>query len=201
MELTTVRRLTRRIWTSAGTASPLGVNPEQAESSGQTSEIGVKTLETCEEATCWNGDLDQLKQLQQSQSNGDRVSECNEPQVVRDSEGQQGHSRNHFEEVCQTEPDKCKDDRTHRHDADDAPPDTTTQHTPAQHEWALCDRCHTAWASGAHVCVPAGHPRYTRADFDQEAVGGSTARARARGTGHRHTSCEHGKRPNSLVAE
>ena len=31
-------------------------------------------------------------------------------------------------------------------DADGAPPDTTTQHKSAQHELALCDRCHTAWA-------------------------------------------------------
>ena len=83
---------------------------------------------------------------------------------------------------------------------DDAPPDTTTQHNSAQHELALCDRCHT-WASGAHGWVPAGHPRYTRADYDQEAVGGSTSRARARDTSHRHTSCEQGWRPNSLVAE
>ena len=68
----------------------------------------------------------------------------------------------------------------------DAPPDTTTQHNSAQHELALCDRCHTAWASGAHGWVPAGHPWYTRADCDQEAVGGSTSRARARDTSHRH---------------
>ena len=34
-----------------------------------------------------------------------------------------------------------------------------TQHsTSAQHE-LVCDRCHTAWASGAHGWVPAGHPR------------------------------------------
>ena len=71
-------------------------------------------------------------------------------------------------------------------DVDDAPPDNTTQHNSAQHELALCDRCHTAWASGAHGWVPAGHPRYTRADYGQEAVGGSTSRARARDTGHRH---------------
>ena len=56
----------------------------------------------------------------------------------------------------------------------------TTTHRPAQHELALCDRCHTAWASGAHGWVPAGHPRYTRADFGQEAVGGSTTTTRAR---------------------
>ena len=43
------------------------------------------------------------------------------------------------------------------------------------HELALCDRCHTAWASGAHVWVPTGHPRYTRAPYG-EAVGGSLMR-------------------------
>ena len=73
---------------------------------------------------------------------------------------------------------KRKDD-----DVDDAPLDTTTQRNSAQHELALCDRCHTAWASGAHGWVPA---RYTGADHDQEAVGGSTSRARARDTSHRH---------------
>ena len=62
----------------------------------------------------------------------------------------------------------------------DAPQHTTTQHNSAQHELALCDRCHTAWASGAHGWVPAGHPRYTRADYGQEAMGGSTSRARTR---------------------
>ena len=56
----------------------------------------------------------------------------------------------------------------------------------------LGHREHTRW-------VPAGHPRYTRADYDQEAVGGSISRARD--TSHRHTSCEQGWRPNSLVAE
>ena len=64
----------------------------------------------------------------------------------------------------------------------------TTQHNSAQHELAVCDRCHTAWASGAHGWVPAGHPRYTRADYGQEAVGGSTSRARARDTGGDQTA-------------
>ena len=32
-----------------------------------------------------------------------------------------------------------------------------TDATRRTHELALCDRCHTAWASGAHVWVPAGH--------------------------------------------
>ena len=68
----------------------------------------------------------------------------------------------------------------------------TTTHRPAQHELALCDRCHTAWASGAHGWVPAGHPRYTRADFGQEAVGGSTTTTRARKRhATRDTQCEH----------
>ena len=63
------------------------------------------------------------------------------------------------------------------------PQRSTTQHSTS---WHSADRCHTAWASGAHGWVPAGHPRYTRADCDQEAVGGSTSRARARDTSHRH---------------
>ena len=68
----------------------------------------------------------------------------------------------------------------------------TTTHRPAPHELALCDRCHTAWASGAHGWVPAGHPRYTRADFGQEAVGGSTTTTRARKRhATRDTQCEH----------
>ena len=67
----------------------------------------------------------------------------------------------------------------------------TTTHRPAQHELALCDRCHTALASGAHGWVPAGHPRYTRADFGQEAVGGSTTTTRARKRhATRDTQCE-----------
>ena len=66
----------------------------------------------------------------------------------------------------------------------------TTTHRPAQHELALCDRCHTAWASEPHGWVPAGH-RYTRADFGQEAVGGSTTTTRARKRhATRHTQCE-----------
>ena len=52
----------------------------------------------------------------------------------------------------------------------------TTDATRRTHELALCDRCHTAWASGAHVWVPAGHPRYTRAPYGEEAVGGSLMR-------------------------
>ena len=52
----------------------------------------------------------------------------------------------------------------------------TTDATRRTHELALCDRCHTAWASGAHVWVPAGHPRYTRAPYGEGAVGGSFTR-------------------------
>ena len=105
---------------------------------------------------------------------------------------------------------KRKDETIHTTTVDDAPPDTTTQHNSAQHELSLCDRCHTAWASGAHGWVPAGHPRYTRADYDQEAVGGSTSRARGRANDTRrethtasNTGAEHrdGWRPDSLVAE
>ena len=84
---------------------------------------------------------------------------------------------------------KRKDETIHTTDVVDAPPDTTTQRNSAQHELALCDRCHTVWASGAHGWVAAGHPRYTRADYDQEAVGGSTSRARVRDTRHRHKLC------------
>ena len=43
MGLGTVRRLTR--WTNTGTAGPLGVNPVQAKSSGQTTERDGKELE------------------------------------------------------------------------------------------------------------------------------------------------------------
>ena len=70
-----------------------------------------------------------------------------------------------------------------------------------------------------HTWLPAGHPRYTRADYDQEAVGGSTSRARARDTSHRHKLCTrvatkqpgsgvrvsrspvHGSAPRNMVAE
>ena len=93
------------------------------------------------------------------------------------SQDRQGHSRDHVEEGCERTQNKTKRRDNPHDDVDDAPPDTTTQHNSAQHELALCDRCHTAWASGAHGWVPAGHPRYTRADYDQEAVGGSTSRA------------------------
>ena len=54
-----------------------------------------------------------------------------------------------------------------------SPLDDTTDATRRTHELALCNRCHTAWASGAHVWVPAGHPRYTRAPYVEEAVGGA----------------------------
>ena len=37
-ELGAVRRLSRRIWTNAGTTGPLGVNPVQAKNPGQTTE-------------------------------------------------------------------------------------------------------------------------------------------------------------------
>ena len=40
-----LERSTRRIWTNTGTTSPFGVNSEQEEDSGQTTnEIGVQTL-------------------------------------------------------------------------------------------------------------------------------------------------------------
>ena len=51
-----------------------------------------------------------------------------------------------------------------------------TDATRRTHELALCDRCHTAWASGEHVWVPAWHPRYTCAPYGEEAVGGSLMR-------------------------
>ena len=54
--------------------------------------------------------------------------------------------------------------------------DDTTDASRRTHELALCDRCHTAWASGAHVWVRAGHPRYTRATYGEETVGGSFTR-------------------------
>ena len=37
-----------------------------------------------------------------------------------------------------------------------SPLDDTIDATRRTHELALCDRCHTAWASGAHFWVPAG---------------------------------------------
>ena len=58
MELGTVRKLNRRIWTNARTAGFLGVNPVQAKNPGQTT---VQTLETSEEARGGNGGVDQPK--------------------------------------------------------------------------------------------------------------------------------------------
>ena len=46
--------------------------------------------------------VDQQKQLQHSQSEISRVSECDEPRVVRSSpQDRQGHSRDHVEEGCE----------------------------------------------------------------------------------------------------
>ena len=62
MELGTVRRLTRRIWTNAGTAGALGVDPRTGEE--RRTDDGtrsVQTLETSEEARRWNGGVDQPK--------------------------------------------------------------------------------------------------------------------------------------------
>ena len=125
--------------------------------------------------------VDQQEQLQHSQSEEvSRVSEWDEARVVRSvSQNRQRHSRDHVEEGCE----RTLQNVLAAYSTDrvcDAPQHTTTQHNSAQHELALCDRCHTAWASGAHGWVPAGHPRYTRADYGQEAVGGSTSRARTR---------------------
>ena len=48
------------------------------------------------------------------------------------------------------------------------PQRSTTQHSAS---WSSATDATLAWASGAHGWVPAGHPRYTRADYDQEARG------------------------------
>ena len=77
---------------------------------------------------------------------------------------------------------------------------TTRHHNAAQLSTARVGALRPmpiVWASG-HGWVPAGHLRYTRAAYDQEAVGGSTSRARPRDTSHRHRLW--GWRPNSLIA-
>ena len=63
-----------------------------------------------------------------------RDSECNEPQVVQGFiEDRHGHSRNHFEEGCEREPNKPKDGTFHD-DVYDAPPHTN-KHTSVEHGW------------------------------------------------------------------
>ena len=66
---------------------------------------------------------------------------------------------------------------------------TTTWTTHHQTPQRSTTQHSTSWRSATDATLPglpAGHPRYTPADHGQEAVGGSTSRARARDTGHRH---------------
>ena len=100
-----------------------------------------------------------------------RDSECNEPQVVQGfPEDRQGHSRNHVEEGCAMEPDKRKD-RTFHDDVYYTPRSTARV-------GALI------WSPGRTPTVHWG--RYDGRPLRREAAGGSTSRARARDTGHRH---------------
>ena len=69
----------------------------------------------------------------------------------------------------------------------------TTAHQQASASWRSA--AESSWTQEHTGESRHGHPRYTRADFGQEAVGGSTSRPRARDTIHRHTRCEHGCRP------
>ena len=88
---------------------------------------------------------------------------------------------------------------------------TTTWTTHHQTPRRSTTQHSTSWRSATDAILPAhreqtGGSRQdthgtTRADYDQEAVGGSTSRARARDISHRHTSCEHVWRPNSLAVE
>ena len=102
---------------------------------------------------------------------------------------------------------KCKSARVNRINArttQSTDMTWTTHHNTPQHS----TRQHsTSWRSATDATLAghrehtggslAGHPRYIRADFGQEAVGGSTLQARAPCTGHTHTSCEQGWRPKA----
>ena len=98
-----------------------------------------------------------------------RDSECDEPRVVRgSSKDRQGRSRDHVEEGHERKPNKRNDGTFHR---DNTTPCTTHHHTPTS----------TARAGALMPRVgPGQHPRYTRADFGQVAVGGSTTTTRTR---------------------
>ena len=70
--------------------------------------------------------------------------------------------------------------RGHRTKRKDETIHTTTWTTHHQTPQRSTTQHSTSWRSATDATVP-GH----RADFGQEAVGGSTSRARARDTGHR----------------
>ena len=108
-----------------------------------------------------------------------RDRQCNEPQVVRGfPEDRQGHSRNHVEEGCDGESNKREDGTSHRDNT------TTTTHQQAQHELALCGR--VTLDVTAPQWVPRQDTHGTLGPLRRKAVGGSTARPRARDTSHRH---------------
>ena len=82
-------------------------------------------------------------------------------------------------------------------DVDDAPPDTTTQHNSAQHELALCILLGHREHTGGSRQDTHGTPVLTAVRRPWVAQ----PREHAHATQVTDTSCEHGWRPNSLVAE
>ena len=118
-----------------------------------------------------------------------RDRQCNEPYVVRGfPEDRQGHSRNHVEEGCEREYKKRKDGTSHD-DVYDTPLHTNKHRTSWRFDLV------SPWGLD-HSSVSRQDTHGTLGPLRRKAVGGSTSRARARDTGHRHTSCEHGWRPH-----
>ena len=80
-----------------------------------------------------------------------------------------------FTFLCERKSNKRKDETIH----------TTTWTTHQQTPQRSTTQHSTSWRSATVATLP-GHREHTRADYGQEAVGGSTSRALARDTGHRH---------------
>ena len=80
------------------------------------------------------------------------------------SQDRHGHSRDHVEEGCKRTQYKTK-----------------RQDFPQKERDTVYDApLHTDLGGASHGLGPGQHPQYTRADFGQEAVGGSTTTTRTR---------------------
>ena len=230
MEVATVWRSTRRIWTNTGTTSPLGVNSEQEEDSGQTTnEIGVQTLVltlVSRTPTVQQPESRKSSRWRKHWRSSNPEWRCAVPKVrLRHVKVQQAesevlinrnscsiHSRRSIVSASEMSHEwrevSLKIDRAtavtmsrrgargHITKRKDETFHTTTLTTHHQTPQRSTTQHSTSWRSATDAILlghrehtggsRSGHPRYTRADYDQEAVGGSTSRARAHDTSHRH---------------
>ena len=162
-----------------------------SKASGVRTSTAFTVESTHDQLMQWSSCLKRRQQKVQPASRMEisRDGECDEPQVVQGfPEDRQGHSHNHVEEACAMEPDKRKD-RTFHDDVHDAPPHTKKHSTSWRFDlvlpWRLDHLRGSRQDTHGHWAVTT-EGRYDGRPLRRKAVRGSTSRACARDTSHRH---------------